>query len=84
MVKLELYLSDEDYDRLRAVKLIQEQEHNINTISGSATDLLCGDLHRLFPALAKFDSDGNLINPDEYRPTCNISAKCLKRLLKWE
>lgn len=59
MVKLEFCLSDNDTDRLFAIK--ESQGKNDLTGNEFARELLETQLHKLHPSTVKFDDDGNAI-----------------------
>lgn len=65
MVEFSFYLSEDDTDRLFAIKELQGQ----NDLTGNefARRLLEGELYRLFPADVKRDEQGCIINADKYR-----------------
>lgn len=55
MAKFEFYLSSEDFDRLYAIKNLQQK----NDVSGNdfAKELLIKEIHRLHPAIVKYDEE---------------------------
>lgn len=59
MVRLEFCLSDNDTDRLFAIK--ESQGKTDLTGNEFARELLESQLHRLHPKKVKFDDDGNAI-----------------------
>lgn len=65
MTEFTFSLSAEDTDRLFAIKQLQ----GLDNLTGNefARQLLEGELYRLFPAIPKYDDNGNLINADRYR-----------------
>lgn len=65
MVEFNFYLSEDDTDRLFAIKELQGK----NDLTGNefARRLLEGELYRLFPADVKRDEQGCIINADKYR-----------------
>lgn len=65
MANFEFYMSDEDLDKVFAIKDIQGKTDL--TANEFAAELLHNELYRLFPAKPKFDESGNLINKDKYR-----------------
>lgn len=58
-VKFEFYLSDNDFDRLFALK----QKNNKRDLSGNeyAQELLEKELHRLHPSIPDIDENGDYI-----------------------
>lgn len=65
MVEFSFYLSEDDTDRLFAIKELQGK----NDLTGNefARMLLEDELYRLFPADVKRDEQGCIINTDKYR-----------------
>lgn len=65
MVEFSFYLSEEDTDRLFAIKELQGK----NDLTGDefACRLLEDELYRQFPAYVKRDEQGRIINADKYR-----------------
>lgn len=65
MTEFTFSLSAEDTDRLFTIKQLQ----GLDNLTGNefARQLLEGELYRLFPAIPKYDDNGNLINADRYR-----------------
>lgn len=59
MPNFEFWLSNEDTDRLFAIKKAQDKEDM--TGNEFAAHLLKKELHRLHPALVEFDETGNEI-----------------------
>jgi len=58
-VKFEFYLSEEDTDRLFAVK--NSTGNNDLTGNEYAKELLCSSLHNLHPAIVQYDDSGDEI-----------------------
>lgn len=56
MAKFEFYLSSEDFDRLYAIKNLQQKK---NDVSGNdfAKELLIKEIHRLHPGTVKYDEE---------------------------
>lgn len=65
MATFEFYMSDEDLDKVFAIKEIQGKTDL--TANEFAAELLHSELYRLFPAKPLYDEGGNLINKDKYR-----------------
>lgn len=65
MVEFSFYLSEDDTDRLFAIKELQGK----NDLTGNefVRMLLEDELYRLFPADVKRDEQGRIINADKYR-----------------
>lgn len=65
MREFSFYLSEEDTDRLFAIKDLQGR----SDLTGNdfARQLLEGELYRLFPTVPRYDENGELINADRYR-----------------
>lgn len=65
MVEFSFYLSEDDTDRLFAIKELQGK----NDLTGNefVRMLLEDELYRLFPADVKRDEQGCIINADKYR-----------------
>ena len=65
MREITFHLSETDIDRLFAIKDLQGR----GDLTGNdfARQLLEGELYRLFPAIPKYDENGELINADRYR-----------------
>lgn len=65
MTEFSFYLSEADTERLFAIKDLQGR----GDLTGNdfARQLLEGELYRLFPAIPKYDENGELINADRYR-----------------
>ena len=65
MTEFSFYLSDEDTERLFAIKELQGR----GDLTGNdfAMQLLEGELYRLFPATPQYNEKGELINADVYR-----------------
>lgn len=65
MPMFEFYLSDDDFDRLYAIKKIRGK----NDLTGNefAAELLSSRLYSLFPARPEFDESGEIVNKDRYR-----------------
>lgn len=59
MVKFEIWLADNDFDRLFEIK--KQQGKTDLTGNEFARELLESQLHRLHPQTVKFDDDGNAI-----------------------
>ena len=60
MTEFNFYLSDEDFNRLYAIKEIRGRQD----LTGNefARQLLEAELHRQFPAIPQYDEYGNLTN----------------------
>lgn len=65
MAQFEFYLSDEDLDRVFAIKQIQGKDDL--TANEFAAELLHGTLVNLFPAVPRFDESGEVTNKDRYK-----------------
>lgn len=65
MTEFSFYLSEEDTERVFAVKDLQG--YKSMTANEFARQLLEQELYRLFPATPTFDDNGNLTNADRYR-----------------
>lgn len=65
MTKFEIYLPDEDLERIFAIKDIQGK-HDL-TGNELAAELLHDAIFRLFPAIPQYDEAGNLINAKKYK-----------------
>ena len=78
-VKFEVYLSDEDADRLWAVK----EDKGKNTLTGNefARELLEGVLHQLHPLTVRYDEDTGLRirEPEEKRTYQTVKEAIEKR-----
>ena len=64
MPQLDIYLNNEDMDRLFVIKALAGRYDQ--TGNQFATDLLTQQLHQLFPEPPRYDEDGQLINGDCY------------------
>lgn len=60
MPKFEFYLSNEDTDRLFAIKNNQQKKYDL-TGNDFAKELLKKELHRLHPTVPQFDENGDEI-----------------------
>ena len=65
MTEFSFYLSEDDTDRLFAIKELQGR-HDL-TGNEFARLLLENELQRLFPAAPQYDDNGKLLNADRYR-----------------
>ena len=65
MALFEFLLSDDDWDRLKAIKKFQGKDNM--TFNSFAAELLSHELYMLFPARPVFDDDGNCLNEEKYR-----------------
>lgn len=65
MPEIKFFISDNDLDRLFAIKEIQG--HDALTGNEFAERILVHELHKLFPSIPEYDDDGRLINADKYR-----------------
>ena len=65
MTEFNFFLTDEDTERLFAIKHIQG--HDELTGNDFARKILERELHRLFPAIPDRDESGDIINIDAYR-----------------
>lgn len=65
MTEFSFYLSEEDTERVFAIKDLQGKQRM--TANEFARELLELELYRLFPAIPTFDDNGNLTNADKYR-----------------
>lgn len=65
MVEFSFYLSQEDTDRLFAIKKLQ----GLDDLTGNefARRLLERELYRLFPAIPETDENGDILNAEKYR-----------------
>lgn len=65
MKKIEFYISDNDLDRLFAIKEIQGKDD----LTGNefAEKILEVYLHKFFPAIPEYDDNGKLLNRHSYR-----------------
>lgn len=65
MVEFNFYLSQEDTERLFAIKKLQ----GLDDLTGNefARRLLERELYRLFPTAPEFDENGSITNADKYR-----------------
>ena len=65
MTEFNFYLSDNDTERLFAIKKLQGRDDM--TGNDFARDLLESALYRLFPAVPEVDENGNVLNADKYK-----------------
>ena len=65
MPKIEFNISNNDLERLFAIKKLQGKDDL--TGNDFAEELLERELYRLFPTTPEYDDDGNLLNGDRYR-----------------
>ncbi len=66
MVEFNFYLSEEDTDRLFAIKKLRGKDE----LTGNeyARELLEGLLYHLFPGRPEWDEAGNVTNPERANP----------------
>lgn len=65
MTEFNFYLSDNDTERLFAIKKLQGRDNM--TGNDFARELLESALYRLFPAVPEVDENGNVLNADKYK-----------------
>ncbi|WP_373133001.1 hypothetical protein [Clostridium sp. M62/1] len=65
MTEFNFYLSDNDTERLFAIKKLQGRDDM--TGNDFARELLESALYRLFPAVPEVDENGNVLNADKYK-----------------
>ena len=65
MTEFNFYLSDNDTERLFAIKKVQGRDDM--TGNDFARQLLESALYRLFPAVPQVDENGNVLNADKYK-----------------
>ena len=72
MTEFNFYLSEDDTDRLFAIKELQGR-HDL-TGNEFARELLEWELYRQFPATVQRDEQGTIINADRYRGSISNST----------
>ena len=65
MTEFNFYLSDNDTERLFAIKKLQGRDNM--TGNDFARELLESALYRPFPAVPEVDENGNVLNADKYK-----------------
>ena len=65
MTEFNFYLSDNDTERLFAIKKLQGRDDM--TGNDFARELLESALYRLFPAVPEVDENGNVLNAEKYK-----------------